>query len=200
MSRSMRALMAERLPAEWVDALPPETDSAHAARGRAAHDNGAAFERWLSDQHKVLRLARRAYVRKVGAPVIVGRDGNPCGWSGRGPADYQGVLRGGIPVAIEAKSRELRLTAREIPDHQREDLEAVEAMGGLALVVIELRGVGAAFGERYVLTRAELAERWRRSKRTVTRGGVARVETSESVGAEELRGCEVGTLYLGRWC
>jgi hypothetical protein len=126
-----------------------------------------------------------AHVRHVGAPVIVGAGGRPTEWAGTGPADYQGVLKGGRALAVEAKSRDRRLALSDVAAHQRADLEAVERLGGVALLVVELR----ASGSIYVVPWGRVG--WRRC-----REGAADV----SVGPEELalwRWTE--GLYLARW-
>ena len=166
-------------------------DPAAVAAATHAQEVGAALERWLSAQHRAAALAGIAHVRKVGPPVQhSGARGERLRVIGRGPADYQGVLRGGRALAVEAKSRPSRLSLREIEVHQQGDLNAVAELGGLALLVVELRDaqVIAAVPWREVP--------WHESRRTV-RG---RVEVSHTIGAEELAPWRVGTgCYLARW-
>lgn len=162
------------------------------ATGREADAAGRALEGFLGAQHLAALKAGLACVRKVGAPVLVGRDGQPCGWAGKGPADYVGALRGGRALAIEAKSTEGRFSRREIPAHQQDDLSRTADLGGLALLVLELRDVPGIYAVEWT------AVPWRSTKATV--GG--RVQTRETLGAEELAGHEVPAqgIYLGRWC
>lgn len=162
------------------------------ASGAEAHEHGAALERWLSAQHDVARAGGLANIHKAGPQVRVGRDGKPCDWLGRGPADYMGALRGGRAVLLEAKSRPSRLSRAEIPPHQQEDLSRSTDLGALALLVVELRDVGTIYAVEWARVP------WRVTKASV--GGV--VQTRETVGADELAGHEVPAsgLYLGRWC
>lgn len=184
-NRNLRRLVARSMPADMAAALPAEPTGARVVGGKAAREHGAALEAWLKGQHRAAALAGLAHVRHVGAPVAVGAGGRPTEWAGHGPADYQGVLRGGRAVAVEAKSRDRRLALSEVPSHQREDLEAVERMGGLALLVVELRAALSI----YVVPWGSVG--WRRM-----RTGAADV----SVGPEELALWRwIEGLYLSRW-
>ena len=183
-NRGLRRVVARSMPADMRDALPVD-DGARAAGGRAAREHGAALERWLAGQHRAAALAGLAHVRHVGAPVIVGAGGRPTEWAGTGPADYQGVLRGGRAVAVEAKSRDRRLALSDVAAHQRADLESVERLGGLALLVVELRVASSI----YVVPWGRVG--WRRM-----RAGAADV----SVGPDELALWRwTGGLYLAPW-
>lgn len=184
-NRGLRRLLSRSMPDDMRAALPPEPKGARVVGGKAARAHGAALESWLAGQHRAASLAGLAHVRHVGAPVIVGAGGRPTEWAGTGPADYQGVLRGGRSLAVEAKSRDRRLALSDVAAHQRADLEAVERLGGVALLVVELR----ASGSIYVVPWGRVG--WRRC-----REGAADV----SVGPEELalwRWTE--GLYLARW-
>jgi len=184
-NRGLRRLLATRMPADMAAAMPAEPTGARVVGGKAARAHGAALEAWLTGQHRAAAVAGIAHVRHVGAPVIVGAGGRPTEWAGTGPADYQGVLKGGRALAVEAKSRDRRLALSDVAAHQRADLEAVERLGGVALLVVELR----ASGSIYVVPWGRVG--WRRC-----REGAADV----SVGPEELalwRWTE--GLYLARW-
>lgn len=172
-----------------------QPDGRRVVAGHLAHDAGEGLERWLSAQHAVARREGLALVRKVGAPVVAGKGGLPSRWAGRGPADYQGALRGGRALALEAKSVERRLSLADIPEHQQRDLEAVERLGGLALLAVEIR-------EAQLVAVVEWSRvPWRVSSRVLHRGTPnERVERSETVGAEELAPWRVVTgCYLRRW-
>lgn len=172
------------------------------ASGGRAHARGEALEAWLLAQHQELAARGVAHVRHVGAPVAVGRDGQPVRWMGRGPADFQGVLAGGRALAIEAKSREGRLSRREIPPHQQEDLFAVHQLGGLALLVVELTTPGEALGDLGDLYAAPWVDvPWRASERRRSVGMATCVDTSQTVGRAELAPWRVGRagLYLAPW-
>ena len=149
-NRGLRRLLASRMPPDMAAALTPEPAGARVDGGKAARAHGAALEKWLADQHRTAALAGLAHVRHVGAPVIVGAGGRPTEWAGTGPADFQGQLPGGRSVAIEAKSREGRLTREEIAEHQRADLDACAAGGGLAVIVARLGGAVHAIPWREV--------------------------------------------------
>lgn len=168
---------------------------AHVVAGHLAHDAGDALESWLSAQHRTAAHLGIAHVRKVGAPVIVGKGGLPIRWAGKGPADYQGALVGGRALALEAKSVAERLSRRDVPEHQQRDLEAVERLGGLALLAVEIR-------EAQVIAVVEWSRvPWASKARTLDRGkATERIERSETLGAEELAPWRaVAGCYLRRW-
>ena len=144
-----------------------------AAAGLVARRHGAALEAWLTMQHdRAITKGLLARMAHVGAPstphVVNGRLGRDqrgrmlAAITGTGPADFQGQLpaarcfcgcgavHGGRAVAIEAKSREGRLTREEIAEHQRADLDACAAGGGLAVLVARLDGVVHAIPWREV--------------------------------------------------
>lgn len=179
--------------------MPPRADVAdRAARANAtkAQAVGASLEAWLAQQHRAAASMGLAHVRHVGPPVAHGGShGQHLKVIGRGPADYQGLLVGGRAVAIEAKSRESRLSLADIPEHQQRDLEAVERLGGLALLVVEVREVQLIAAVPW--TEAP----WRVTSRVLRRGTPAeRVERSETLGAEELAPWRVvAGCYLRRW-
>ena len=157
--------------------------------------HGAAFEAWLKAQHALASRYGLAHVRHVGPPVAhTGPNGSRLVVIGRGPADYQGTLRGGRAVAVEAKSRDKRLSRAEIPEHQQADLTDVDALGGLALLVVELRAVDAVYAVEWGRVP------WTVRTRKVQRHGVEVTERSESVGVEELAAWRIADgCYLGRW-
>ncbi len=184
--------LAARNPHLAAPAKPrrPKRAASPAARrrsGAVAHARGDAFEAVLAPHHAVAAAEGIADVRKVGAPVVVGRRGKPIAWAGVGPADYVGTLRNGRSLVVEAKSTATRLSLADIPEHQRAHLDACAALGGLALLAVELRGRGV-----YVVEWATAP--WRVTKRTVTK-----VE-SRTLGVEELAGHRAAEgCYLRRW-
>lgn len=132
-----------------------------AAAGLIARRHGAALEAWLTMQHDraIARglLARMAHVGAPSTPHVVNgrlaRDQRGrvlAAITGTGPADFQGQLPSGRSVAIEAKSREGRLTREEIAEHQRADLDACAQGGGLAVLVARLDGAVHAIPWREV--------------------------------------------------
>ena len=181
-------------------AINPRLAAPAVARRRAgavAHARGDAFEDVLAPHHDTARAEGIADVRKVGAPVIVGRKGKPVGWAGVGPADYVGTLRGGRSIVVEAKSVDGRLSLAHVAPHQREHLDACAALGGLALLAVELRGKGV-----YVVEWAKAP--WRVSRRhvsgTLVQGRDLPAVESRTLGVEELAGHRVeGKCYLRKW-
>ncbi len=181
-------------------AINPRVAAPAGARRRAgavAHARGDAFEDVLAPHHAVAAAEGIADVRKVGAPMIVGRTGKPLRWAGVGPADYVGTLRGGRSLVVEAKSTATRLSLADIPEHQRAHLDACAALGGLALLAVELRGKGV-----YVVEWATAP--WRVSRRhvsgTLVQGRDLPAVESRTLGAEELAGHRVeGKCYLRKW-
>ena len=163
---------------------PTPKSGARVVGGHAARDAGAAFEAWLSAQHRAAELAGLAHVRHVGPPVAhTGIGGRDLRVIGHGPADYQGVIRGGRAVAVEAKSRTGRLARAEIPQHQQDDLARVAALGGVALLVVELR-------DHQLVAAVPWGQvPWMKAR------------TAEAVGAEQLRAWVVssGSVYLARF-
>lgn len=117
-----------------------------ARAGLIARRHGEALEAWLTMQHdRAIAKGLLARMAHVGAPstphVVSGRLARDqrgrmlAAITGTGPADFQGQLPGGRSVAIEAKSREGRLSREEIAEHQKADLDACAAGGGLAVLV-----------------------------------------------------------------
>jgi len=140
-------------------------------------------------------------MRKVGAPVRVGPGGLPCEWAGVGPADFQGVLRDGRAVAVEAKSEAGRLQRDAVKPHQRRDLEAVDRFGGVALLLVELHDDDGARLGAWALPWRTLEGLWCITRRAKPgRAGSSRAEDyveSRSVGPAELAGHEVdAACYL----
>jgi hypothetical protein len=121
----------------------------HAEHGRAAQAAGAAFEQWLEDQHEAAWLAGLAELEHLHPAVVVEQqlgDGRFTGrWRGRAGADYRGTLRGGLSIAVEAKSAGRgRLPLHDdgserydgVKAHQRRALERTLKLGGVALLVV----------------------------------------------------------------
>ena len=216
MSRRSAEVFAQQLPPEeraaYVDAVAPEKDGARVAGGRLAVDHDAALMRVCRDQHRLAHTAGLAKVRHVGpAHQRTGPGGQEIKIVGKGPADFQGAIRADLGqhwrlLAVEAKSREGRLQRHDIETHQQEDLAWVEAVGGVALVVIELhREDGVSLGT-WAIPWRELETRWKRTSRArPVKADAARVLAppvkveSASVGPEELFGWETDGLYLGRF-
>ena len=185
-------------------AINPRVAAPAVARRRAgavAHARGDAFEDVLAPHHAVAAAEGIADVRKVGAPVVVGRRGKPVEWAGVGPADYVGTLRGGRSLVVEAKSFAGRLSRLDIPEHQRAHLDANAALGGLSLLALHVYTCGVYVVEWTVAP-------WRVTERVVRevvevdgrKVKVERTVESRTLGAEELAGHRVeGKCYLRKW-
>lgn len=204
-----------RAALEGVDVppLPPPVvkSGARVAGGRAAQAFDAAFMRWLREQHAAAYAAGIARLRHVGPPhQRTGKGGDVIKIVGKGPADFQGAIRAPGArhwrlLAVEAKSRARRLQRHEIETHQQEDLAWVEAVGGVALVVLELhQDDGVSLG-MWAIPWREIETRWTRSRRARPTGDATRPSPvaieSASVGPDELAGWEVPVagLYLERF-
>ena len=123
---------------------------------------GRSFEEFLGAYHDVLAATGRAVVSQVPTNVVItGRSGRTV--TGRlGPkvgVDYEGTLKGGRSVHIEAKERSdpVRFAVADaLAEHQRTFLDAHDRMGGVALVVVRH---ALPLGHRdYVLTAHDVRE------------------------------------------
>lgn len=196
-SRQSAEVFARQLPeedrAEYLDAVT--ADEARSRGSKAANEADHAFMEWCRGQHRAAKLAGIvARVRHCGPPVrFIGR--GMCEPIGVGPADFQGQLSkryGAVAVAIEAKSREGRLSLAEIPQHQRDDLDECADGGGLALLLYEHRDEHRV--RRFAVPWREVP--WVERSRTVH----GKAQHSKSVGPEDLRAWEVGVQpYLLRF-
>lgn len=121
----------------------------HEAHGRAAQAAGASFESWVEDQHQAAWLEGLAELEHLHPEVAVEQqlgEGRFIGrWRSRSGADYRGTLRGGLSIAVEAKSAgrgrlELVDDGSErfdgVKAHQRRALERTLRLGGVALLVV----------------------------------------------------------------
>lgn len=183
--------LACRAAPEIAEQLRARGSKARNARvgGARAKRSGDAFEAWLDGQHEAAEVLGLAHVAHVGPPharvKIAGRIVVVV--VGDGPADYQGTLRGGRHIALEAKSRALRLDRAHIEKHQADDLDAVHRLGGLALLAVELHTSDARTLGRWVVPWGDVP--WQSP-----RGGRG------SVGPEDLAGWEPrGQSYLSQW-
>lgn len=179
-----RPPLAERLtgtlPGFGVEAPSPVRVDA----GRAGFLASITWERGVD---AVIRCALDAGLLvaawQVGRPVI-GRNPDGSLVHGQTGPDFVCVARDGRVVAVEAKSTaDARLPRAMVADHQAAALDAVHDAGGVALLAVELRGVG-----RYLAP-------WRALRWAGPRGGA-------SIGAAELAGYELlgdGARCLARY-
>lgn len=97
---------------------------------------GQDAERWTEHLHRLCELRGVAWLRKIEAhlrPVAGGRVVPVKA----GTIDCLGVLRGGRALGVEIKScSNNRLALDRLPVQQRAHLATIEAMGGVALVLI----------------------------------------------------------------
>lgn len=112
-------------------------------RGASQRLSRAAGKAWERGIEASLEMARRSgalahwahnepHFRNIGGKFI------PVA---TGVADYTGVLRGGLALAIECKATaDERYYRRSLPEQQVEHLDAVARAGGLALLALEFRG------------------------------------------------------------
>lgn len=139
----------------------------HAEQGRAAQASGASFEEELEELHDQARTSGLADVEKLHVGVVdVSRkfrdaaallsahdDNRPfiAKRSKRCGADYRGVLRGGVPVVVEAKNAgRARLPLKDdgsprfsgVKAHQRAALERCLKLGGVSLLVVRFTRAG----------------------------------------------------------
>lgn len=129
-------------------------------------DAGEAFEASIDSMHAVYAAQGRAWVRRVGTPMKVmgatkkdarGRTVFRACFDGEQGADFVGFLPGGRHVSVEAKSHADRaawmsgvrgdgsLGSGAMGEAQWSELRAVEAAGGLALVLLRAWGAVWAF-------------------------------------------------------
>jgi recombination protein U len=154
--------------------------------------SGARGEDVVASLNAQCLAAGIARVRKLPTPMrVVGRIDQRgqtrllCVYSAKSGVDFVGVmLADGRAVAVEAK----RCTDRRFPlarleDHQRDELAAVHAAGGVAVVLV----IHGPKRHAYALP-------WMLVARAVERG-----EKSLTVGAMEPYRVLAGTPYLRRW-
>jgi recombination protein U len=82
----------------------------------------------------------------------------------KGTVDFIGQW-GKLPIAFEAKSTENKTSfpLKNIPDHQLAYLEAVDALGGAAWILIEFKTLGLYFRMSYARLRSFMSEQTRKS-------------------------------------
>ena len=205
-SRKTAAVFALQLPPKereaYIASVTP--DEARSLGSKAANDADHALMEWARGQHRAGKAAHViARMRHCGPPVRFIGEG-VCEPIGVGPADFQGQLTrryGSVSVAVEAKSREGRLSFNDVPSHQREDLDECAAEGGIALLLYEHRD-GPVL-RRFAIPWAEVP--WHASSRAKPgRAGSTKASDlvhSKSIGPEEVAAWEVPAqaCYLVRF-
>ncbi len=108
----------------------------------SSHANrGMDFEKALNAMHEYYAQKQTALVGKQYLPTQVVKGGQWAKVIDKSTVDYVGVLRGGRFVAFDAKETHIeRIDLRALPEHQFEFLKEVEALGGVALVLVRFPG------------------------------------------------------------
>lgn len=106
-------------------------------------NRGMAFEHALSEMHEIYRALNLARIEKNYCPTQIVKDGQWAKIIGRSTVDYVGVLRGGRMAAFDAKDCQGdKIELNRLQEHQRLYLDEVQALGGLAFVLVRF-GCGA---------------------------------------------------------
>lgn len=109
-------------------------DPGPSARVRQASGDNA--EAWAEAVHKLCEVRGVAWVRQVAIHLRMVAGGKVVP-ARAGTIDALGVLRGGRMVGVEVKScASNRLDLSRLPPQQRAHLAQIEALGGVALVLI----------------------------------------------------------------
>lgn len=129
------------------------------AKARSSQRKGANFEACLEHYHQLLEAQGRAAIFKVPTPLAIRSVGADGLITGRKSApvwvDYAGCLAGGQAVAIEAKvTSGHRWAPSGLRAAQLERLRQVDALGGLALVLVW----SSHYGSLTVIKASELRE------------------------------------------
>lgn len=103
---------------------------------RARVKAGDAAEGFVEHLHRVCELQGVARVARVSTHLRLVAGGKVVP-ARKGTVDFLGCLRGGRMVAVEVKSCAAgRLDLDRLPPHQRAHLDAYDALGALALVLV----------------------------------------------------------------
>lgn len=117
-----------------------QTSMFRGARAGAAdnHANrGMAFEEQLKWQHALYLRRGIAKMDKQYIPTLPVKDGKWAKVIGRSTVDFCGELRGGQHVAFDAKDcAGKRIELDRLAAHQMQHLEEIDALGGLAFVLV----------------------------------------------------------------
>jgi len=122
-------------------------------------NRGMDFEAALALQHAAYLRAGRAVILKLPTPWVPHWSGGKVSGAHvaeTAAADFVGCLRGGRAIALEAKSTSSgRLPLSRVRPPQREYLSAVDALGGVALLVIYWRRAGETWAVPWTDVRSE---------------------------------------------
>ncbi len=110
---------------------------AHAGAADNHANRGMAFEEQLKWQHALYLRQGIAKMDKQYIPSLPVRDGKWAKVIGKSTVDFCGELRGGHHVAFDAKDTALkRIALSELKEHQQKHLKEIDALGGLAFVLV----------------------------------------------------------------
>jgi recombination protein U len=105
--------------------------------GESHANRGMAFEAALNWQHAQYEVQKVAQVHKEYLPTLPVKDAKWAKVIGRATVDYVGQLAGGRFVAFDAKDcAGKRIELSRLAPHQLKHLEEIEALGGLAFVLV----------------------------------------------------------------
>ena len=100
-------------------------------------NRGMAFEEQLKWQHALYQSRGIAMMDKQYIPTLPVKDGKWAKVIGKSTVDFAGELRGGQHVAFDAKDcAGKRIELSRLAPHQLKHLEEIEALGGLAFVLV----------------------------------------------------------------
>lgn len=135
--------------------------------GKKANANGKLLEGYVANANEVYHCTGRAYIARIHTGTRITKDGKGI-YANKVMADYWGVLPGGRAVIIECKYRDnilwtpggkpkdidlkamltqvKRKKGKKIVDtHQVEACKAVQALGGMAVVIVGTRNPAGCF-------------------------------------------------------
>jgi len=143
-ARALDAFRAESCPPSERGALAvaDARREGRASKSRAANASGRSLEHWLDEQHELARAVGLADLEHIHPRTTL--VGGMLRYVARSGPDYRGVMRGGVAVAVEAKSagRARLILAGDgghgaaVKPHQAEALSRCIKLGGVALVVV----------------------------------------------------------------
>lgn len=110
---------------------------AHAGAADNHANRGMAFEEQLKWQHALYQSRGVAKIDKQYIPSLPVKDGKWAKVIGKSTVDFVGEMRGGQHVAFDAKDcAGKRIELSRLAPHQLKHLEEIEALGGLAFVLV----------------------------------------------------------------
>lgn len=106
-------------------------------------NRGMALEHALMAIHELYERRGLAVIRKNYVKSTVVGDGRLARVDGAAIVDFSGVLNGGRHIAFDAKDcKERRIELDRLAEHQLSYLGDVQALGGMAFILVRFRGHG----------------------------------------------------------